>query len=185
MDQEKCFYQYHGRTVDHPIKECPKFLELIQKMINEGEMEFFGKMEEQNVSILLKEVPKLVTIFYRGGDQQATKKVLHVPTPRLVVKVPALFRYTSDKVVPWNYTSQAVVQEPQVATEQKQETSVNYITGTGRMTRSGQCYAPINSKAKEGDNSTENGGTKITIPRGKDKEVINESDTKAEVNEFL
>ena len=64
-------------------------------------------MEEPNVSVLLKEVPKPVTIFYRGGDQQATKKVLHVPTPRLVVKVPALFRYTSDKVVPWNYTSQA------------------------------------------------------------------------------
>ena len=73
-------------------------------------MEFYGKMEEQSVSVLLKEVPKPVTIFYRGG-QQATKATPHVPTLKLVVKVPALFRYTRDKAVPWNYTSQAVVQE--------------------------------------------------------------------------
>ena len=43
---------------------------------------------------------------------QATKKAPRVPTLRLVVKVPALFCYTSDKEVPWNYTSQAIAQEP-------------------------------------------------------------------------
>ena len=62
-------------------------------------MEFYGKMEEQSVSILLKEVPKPITIFYRGG-QQATKTTPHVLTPRLVVKVPAPFCYTIDKAVP-------------------------------------------------------------------------------------
>ena len=31
-------------------------------------MEFYEKMEEQNVSVLLKEVPKPVTIFYREGS---------------------------------------------------------------------------------------------------------------------
>ena len=93
--------------MDHSIQECTEFLKLVQEMMNEGEMEFCGKMEEQNVSVLLKEVPKLVTIFYRVGGQQATKEVPHVPTPRLVVKVPALFRYTSNKAVLWNYTSQA------------------------------------------------------------------------------
>ena len=39
-EQEKCFYQYHGSTTDHSIQECPDFLELIQKMMNEGELEF-------------------------------------------------------------------------------------------------------------------------------------------------
>ena len=100
--------------MDHSIQECPKFLRLVQEKINEGEMEFCGKMEEQSVSVLLKEVPKPVTIFYRGG-QQAKKMTPHVPTPRLVVKVPASFHYTSDKAIPWNYMSQAVVQEPQAA----------------------------------------------------------------------
>ena len=45
-DQEKGFYQYHGRTVDHPIQECPEFLKLVQVMMNEGEIEFCGKIEE-------------------------------------------------------------------------------------------------------------------------------------------
>ena len=81
-------------------------------MMNEGELEFYGKMEEQNVSVLLKEeAPKPLIIYYRGGGQQATKKAPRVPTPRLVVKVPTPFCYTSDKTVPWNYSSQAIMQE--------------------------------------------------------------------------
>ena len=35
------------------------------------------------------------------------------------------------------------------------------------------------------DQSVEEGGVKITVPKGKDKEVINKLVTKAEVNEFL
>ena len=88
--------------------------------MNEGELEFCGKVEEQNVSLLLKEEAlKPLTIFYRGGGQQATKKAPRLPTPRLVVKVLASFYYTSDKAVPWNYSSQAVMQEPQIATDRK------------------------------------------------------------------
>ena len=79
-----------------------------------GEIEFCGKMQEQNVSVLLKEVSKPLTVFYRGGGQQATKETPHVPTPKLVVKVPVPFRYASDKAVPWNYTSQTITPEPQV-----------------------------------------------------------------------
>ena len=67
----------------------------------------------------------------------------------------------------------------------KQETSVNDIAGTRGMTRNGRCYAPINSGAKEGEKSIEKGGVKITVPREKDKEVINDLVTEAEVNEFL
>ena len=80
-------------------------------MINECEVEFCGKIEEQNVSVLLEEAPKSVTIFYLGGGQQATKEAPRLPTPRLVVKVPTPFRYTSDRMVPWNYTNQVVIQE--------------------------------------------------------------------------
>ena len=100
-------WEYYGSC----YPRVSDFLKLIQEMINEGELEFCGKVEEQNVSVLLKkEALKPLTIFYRGG-QQTTKATPHVPTLRLVVKVPALFRYTRDKAVPWNYTSQAVVQE--------------------------------------------------------------------------
>ena len=61
-DQVECFYQYHGRTTDHSIQECQEFLNLVQEMMNEGKMEFCGKMEEQNVSILQREAPKPVKI---------------------------------------------------------------------------------------------------------------------------
>ena len=115
--------------MDHSIQECPDFLELIQEMMNKRELEFCGKMEEQDVSVLLEKAPKPLTIFYRGGGQQATKKAPHLPTPRLVVKVPAPLCYTSDKAVPWNYMSQAVIQEPHAAAEQKLKKSVNDIVG--------------------------------------------------------
>ena len=44
MDREKCYCRYHGKTEDHSIQECPKFLKVIQEMINEGEIEICGKM---------------------------------------------------------------------------------------------------------------------------------------------
>ena len=66
MDQEKCYCRYHGKTTDHSIQECPKFLKMIQEMINGGEIKFYEKMQEQNMSVLLKEVPKPLTVFYRG-----------------------------------------------------------------------------------------------------------------------
>ena len=86
--------------IGHPIQECPEFLETIQEMVNKGEIEFCGKTKEQNVSVLLEEVRKPLTVFYRGGSQQAAKETSHVPTPKLVVKVPAPFCYASDKAVP-------------------------------------------------------------------------------------
>ena len=129
--------------------KCQKFLELVQEMMNEGVMEFCGKMDEQNVSVLQGEALKPVTIFYRGGGQQASREVPHFLTPRLVVKIPTPFHYTSDKTVPWNYTSQAVVEELQAATEQKQETSINDVAGTRGMTSNGRCYVSIDLEARE------------------------------------
>ena len=113
-------------------------------------MEFYGRMEEQNVSILLKKAPKPLTVFYREGGQQATKETPQVPTPKLVVKVLAPFRYASDKAVPWNYTSQTITPKPLAVTEQKPEKLVNDIAGTGGMTRSGRCYARLLQEQKKG-----------------------------------
>ena len=69
-DQEKYFCQYHGSATSHAIHECPNFLELVQEMMNEGELKFFGKIKEQNVNVLLKEeASKPFVIYYRGGGQ--------------------------------------------------------------------------------------------------------------------
>ena len=53
------------------------------------------------------------------------------------------------------------------------------------ITRNGQCYAPVSSGAKKGEESVEEDGVKITVPRGKDKKVINEPITEAKVNKFF
>ena len=85
------------------------------------------------------------------------------------MKVPAPFGYTSDKAVSWNYTSQAVIQEPQAAAEQKPDKSINDIAKMEGMTRNGRCYAPIISGARERESSTENRGIKIAASREKTK----------------
>ena len=101
------------------------------------------------------------------------------------MKVSAPFDYTSDKVVSWNYSSQAVMQEPQTAVEQKPEKSINDIAGTGGMTHSGRCYALFNPETREGESSAANERTKIAAPKGKEKEPINEPIIEKKADEFL
>ena len=118
------------------------------------------------MNVLLKEeAPKPLTINYRGGGQQAMRNAPRPPAPRLGVKVPAPFRYTSDKAMPWNYLSQTVIQESRATAEQKPEKSINDIVGMGGMTRSGRCYASINSGTREGESSAVNEGIKIAAPK--------------------
>ena len=69
----RCFYQYHGRTTDHSIQECQEFLDLVQEMMNEGEMEFYGKIKEQNVSVLQREVPKPIPSSIEGRSASVKK----------------------------------------------------------------------------------------------------------------
>ena len=45
-DQGKHFCQYYGGATGHAIQECLDFLELVQKMMNKGELEFCRKIEE-------------------------------------------------------------------------------------------------------------------------------------------
>ena len=109
-------------------------------MMDEGRIEFCGKMEERAINILHDEVPKPVTIFYRERGQQVIGGLPYFSTPKLVVKVPTPFSYKSDKSVPWNYTNQIITLEPQIILvnlEKEQEASVNDIIGTEEMTRSG------------------------------------------------
>ena len=53
------------------------------------------------------------------------------------------------------------------------------------MTRSGRCYAPINSGIRERESSTANEGIKIAAPKRKDKKPINKPVTEMKADEFL
>ena len=113
-------------------------------MMNEGKIEFCKELEGQAVNVLQKETPKLIIIYYWKGGQQATTRTPIHPIPKVMIKVPTPFRYTSDKAVSWNYTNHVVLQEPQavrVSPKIKQEPSVNDIVGIGGLTHNGRCYA--------------------------------------------
>ena len=75
--------------------------------------------------------------------------------------------------------------EPQATIEQKPDKSVNDIAGTEGMTRSGRCYAPMNPETREGESSAANERTKIAVPKGKEKEPMNEPIIEKEADEFL
>ena len=99
-DGEEQYYQYHQRPMGHSIQDCQDFLDLVQGLIDEGRIEFYKEVKEQAVNVLRGETPKPVIIYYRGGGQQALVKTPIHPIPRVVIKVPTPFRYTSDKAVP-------------------------------------------------------------------------------------
>ena len=96
----------------HSIQDCQDLLNLVQEMMNKGVMEFCKEIKGQVVNVLQGETLKSVIIYYRGGGQQAPAKAPIHPIPKVVIKVPALFRYSSDKTVPWKYTNQVTSQEP-------------------------------------------------------------------------
>ena len=107
---------------------------------------------------MFEETPKLVIIYYRGRGQQAPAKAPIYPIPKVVIKVPTPFRYSSDKAVPWSYTNQVTSQEPQairVSPEIKQEPSVNDIVGTGRLAHNDRCYTPSLSRVMKKEEGTE------------------------------
>ena len=141
-------------------------------MMNAGKIEFCKEVERQAVNVLQKETPKSMIIYYRGGGQQALAKVPIHHIPKVVIKVPASFRYTNDKAVPWNYTNQVISQEPQairVSQKEKQSPSVNDIAGTDGLTHSGRCYASGPSGVKKGGESTEQSDIEVTVLKKKEK----------------
>ena len=95
----------------HSIQDCQDFLELVQEMMNEGVIEFCKEIKGQAVNVLQGENPKPVIIYYRGRGQKTPAKAPIHPIPKVMIKVIAFFRYSSDKAVPWNYTNQVTLQE--------------------------------------------------------------------------
>ena len=99
--------------MSHSIQDRQDFLGLVQELMDDRRIEFCKEIEGQAVSVLHGETLKPVIIHYRGRSHQALVKEHIYPTLRVVIKVPTPFRYTSDKVVSWNYANQVVSQEPQ------------------------------------------------------------------------
>ena len=103
------FCPFHQDSIGHTIQECPDFLGLVQKMMDASEIEFCKKVKGKIVAVTQEkssgvsndnrqeEMPRLLTIFYKGGNQP--KVASQLLAPKLIVKVLALFPYQNDKVV--------------------------------------------------------------------------------------
>ena len=156
--------------------------------MNKGVLKFCKEIKGQAVNVLQGETLKSIIIYYQGGGQQALAKAPIHPIPKVVIKVPALFRYSSDKAVPWNYTNQVTSQEPRairVSPEMNQEPFVNDIVGTGGLTRSGRCYAPSPLGVKKREKGIEQSDVEVIVSKKKGKESLNEPVTETEANESL
>ncbi|KAE8663807.1 Detected protein of unknown function [Hibiscus syriacus] len=97
-----CHYHcYEG----HVIQQCPDFWALVQKMMDEKEIEFFKEvLEEKEMDICASEgssrevynsnYPLIITPRTCVSDKI---------TPKVVITSPSLFPYKENKQVPWNY----------------------------------------------------------------------------------
>ena len=73
IDQGKCYCQYHDKTTDHSIQECPKFRKMIQEMINGGEIEFLRKYAIAKCERLIKKSPKAIYCLLSRGRSTSNK----------------------------------------------------------------------------------------------------------------
>ena len=124
-------------SMNHIIGECERFKALLQRMMDQGENEFFERIMEGLINAIIdakfvgefsEGKPRPLTIFFEDG--LVLMADVNVHPPKLIVEVPSLFPYTDNKMVPWSY-------------------HCNYVNGLvvanilriGGMTRSGRCYA--------------------------------------------
>ncbi|XP_050916439.1 uncharacterized protein LOC127131569 [Lathyrus oleraceus] len=103
---------------------CDYLKSKIQNLINEGSLQFdrLKKKVVEEVDVITIPVP--------------TKK----PTVRTTL--PGLVPYSSDKGVPWNYGAEVYYQGQKVDAKTP-NSDVNDVGGTGRITRSGHVFSPI------------------------------------------
>ena len=51
MEKKGCYCLFHQNCTNHTIQDCPDFLSLVQKMIDDGEIEFCKRIEGNMVAV--------------------------------------------------------------------------------------------------------------------------------------
>ena len=133
-------YSYcHEVSLNHIIGECDKFKALLQRMMDQGEIEFFKRIMERSINVIIDAKfigesfegrPRPLMIFFE--DNPILVANVNVHPSKLIVKVSSPFLYTDSKMVPWSYHCN-YVNEPTTAN----------ISGIGSMTRNRRCYALV------------------------------------------
>ena len=97
-----CYCLFHQACTNHTIQDYPNFLSIVQKMIDDGKIEFCKRIEGNMVAVTQGEgqqdgTPKPLVIYYKGENQTKTAQP---SASNIIVKMPAPFHYQNDKAVP-------------------------------------------------------------------------------------
>ncbi|KAH1265635.1 hypothetical protein GmHk_01G001306 [Glycine max] len=136
-ERDECLFHL-GES--HDMETCPVVEELLQRLMDCGQLEVsIGEREEPQICMQSEEkkvplTPKALVICFTRKGTGSTPIY-----PRTAPK-PTPFAYQSNKVVPWKYTPP--VSSERVATEvDSLSTKVTNITGLSGVTRSGRVFA--------------------------------------------
>ena len=96
--------------MDHTIGKCEKFKKLLQRMMDQGETEFFERIMEESVNMIIDARfigesfsggSRPLTIFFEYDSVSMANVTMH--PSKLTVEVSSPFPYTDNKIVLWNY----------------------------------------------------------------------------------
>ncbi|XP_039044840.1 uncharacterized protein LOC120184437 [Hibiscus syriacus] len=193
------YCEYHQEE-GHKIQLCPEFRGLLQKLMDNKEIEFFEKDEEKRGEDVcttenskpMHKTNKLVVITVRPSTMNSTSV-----KPKVVITAPSTFPFKDTHKVPWNYTANVSMirgsgslEETKVAEENDKTPGSSLkneiVSEVGHFTKSGRCYSPETSK--EADKGKLKGKAAVVPQRIFNDEplpLINESVTEAQAQEFL
>ncbi|XP_017613613.1 uncharacterized protein LOC108458722 [Gossypium arboreum] len=143
----KYYYEFH-EVEGHEIQKCNEFRALVQRLIENKEIEFFEYTEvpkgedmytsKQGPTNKVHEVSHPVVIISRPRANEVGVPI----APKVIIQNSVAFPYKDSKRVPWNYDCNVTIPggENPTGTSEKGQDEGFYI-------RSGRCYTP-NTKAE-------------------------------------
>ncbi|KAE8654967.1 hypothetical protein F3Y22_tig00117034pilonHSYRG00338 [Hibiscus syriacus] len=195
QNEGKNYCEYHQEK-GHKIQLCPEFRNLVQKLMNNREIEFFeeepGKKEDDVCSSEDSKPSQKINdpVIINVKSSTAIPAPIR---PKVVITTPLPFPYKDTRRVPWNYTTNVSMVGGPVSLEKTEEkiqslsttSTSEAVSEVGFFTRSGRCYSPETSNASE---QVKAKGKAVAIPQKVFEDEIpafNEPVTEKQAQEFL
>ncbi|XP_016675118.1 uncharacterized protein [Gossypium hirsutum] len=180
-EEERNYYEFHDEVV-HEIQDCVEFKALVQKMMNNKEIEFYEEVKNPvkgdicasggESTAQSQTVNYLVVIISRPKNNEAGVQM----PPRVIIQRPAVFPYKDSKKVPWNYNCNVTILGKKSLVDASKEGQ-----DRGSYTRSGRRYDAANEEAQP----TKGKAPVVEEMKEKATKSVNEPVNEEEANEFL
>ncbi|XP_039021236.1 uncharacterized protein LOC120153320 [Hibiscus syriacus] len=188
---ERETYCEHHQTKDHDIQNYTEFRELLQKMMDSGEVEFFSKKEKpREIDICMMDdsgrmtgMRKPIVITINPGQERSSST-----TPRVVITTSSPFLFKDTRQVPWSYTTNVSIPEGSKLSEgtnEENNSSSDEVSEVGHFTRSERCYSPDTSLEVDKGKAKAKAVVMPKIFNEEPPPIINEPVTEAQGREFL